>query len=68
MTNESPAAVLVSQNGEIVLVGAEGNKYTISVRDDEQMAMLYKILLELKKLNWHLSLMTDTSFSNEDLE
>lgn len=49
-------------------IKTEGNVIEATVSDDSTQQLLTQILKELKKMNLHLSTMTDTIIDNADLE
>jgi hypothetical protein len=62
------AGVIATQNlradGD---VSTEGGVEKMNVTDDNQVSLLNGILKELKKMNLHLSLMTDVDIKNTEV-
>jgi hypothetical protein len=62
------SVVLATQNlradGDVVTVGGVEK---MSVTDGDQRTLLNGILKELKILNFHMSLLTDTTITREDI-
>ena len=46
----------------------EGGKRSILSKDDEERDILYSLLKELKVMNLHLSILTDTQITKQDTE
>ena len=46
----------------------EGGQKETRTSDDNVQELLTKILKELKKMNLHLSMMTDTNIGNQEVE
>ena len=46
----------------------DGNIKSLRVNDNDSQVLLNQILMELKKLNIHLSIMNDKYIKNEDVE
>lgn len=52
----SPASVVVDEDGNVVLVQSEGgNRYLLSIRDEEQFQTMQNILKELRIMNIYLA-------------
>jgi hypothetical protein len=65
--NGNLIAVSVDENGNITPIVEDGNVFHVSVRDDNSMQILEDILLELKKLNMHMSLLTDVIITDQEI-
>lgn len=48
--------------------GTAGNKTEVSVSDGETQQLLTDTVKELKKMNLHLSIMTDMDIQNSEIE
>jgi len=70
--------MIIYANGKVLATDTEGNTQTIGVvgakqnelktSDHEQENLLAKILKELKKNNIYMSLLTDETIKNNDVE
>ena len=59
-------ANLVDGSGDEV--GTSNNRFEVESRDTDTYTIFNNILLEMKKMNLHLSLITDTLIINADVE
>jgi glucokinase len=66
LADDSPAAILVNIDGEIVKIGTEGGVVSVTVRDEDQLELLQKMLDVLQKIERHMSVMTEMSNGEED--
>jgi hypothetical protein len=46
----------------------EGGTPEVTVGDEDVRGLLVKILKELKKMNFHLTILTDTNIKNTEIE
>jgi hypothetical protein len=70
--------MIIYANGKVIATDIEGNTQSIGVvgveidelkvSDHEQENLLSKILKELKKINLHMSLLSDEDIKNYDVE
>ena len=51
-------------DGEVL----EGNQYKLNIQDDNSEQLLSDILKELKKMNLHMSMMTDIIIKDTEIE
>jgi hypothetical protein len=72
MHDESPAAVIVGgegpAKGKLVLITSEGEQYAVSIKDDEQIALLREIKTILLRVEAHLISVTDERIEPSDVE
>lgn len=64
----SRTAMAQDADGNITNLVTKKNLNALSVSDEEQYDILYNILQEIKKTNFHLYLMTDTYITDGDIE
>jgi len=64
----NPAAILFDKLKNALTVGSEGGLYSLFVRDEEVLSLLYAIHREQKKTNLHLSMITDIIINDEDID
>jgi hypothetical protein len=70
--------MIIYANGKVLATDTEGNTQPVGVvgaeqdevkvSDHEQENLLSKILIELKKNNFYMSLLTDVNIKNSDVE
>jgi hypothetical protein len=66
---KSPAAILFDKLKNALTVSSEGGGvFSLFVRDEEVLSLLYAIHKEQKKTNMYLSQITDTIIEDEDLD
>jgi hypothetical protein len=58
----------VDVSGNVVNVPVEGNLMLLAVRDPEQFDVLRKVLHEMKKTNFYLSLLLDIDVRSTETE
>jgi len=63
-----PHIELFDASGNPVTIYTDGGRFTISVRDEEQLDYLHKIHIQLKKMNHYLSHMVDEDLDDNDVE
>lgn len=67
MAGDSPAAVIVDEEGNQVAVLNRGDSYILRMSDPAQLEVMQQILIELKRLNQFMEAMTDEKFSPDDV-
>jgi hypothetical protein len=65
---KNPAAILFDKLKNAITVSSEGGLFSIFVRDEELLSLLYAIHKEQKKTNMYLSQITDTIIEDEDID
>lgn len=55
-------------DGEGDRVGTESNRFEVESRNEETYTIFSNILREMKKINIHLSIISDNYISNSDVE
>lgn len=65
--NQVPIEI-VNEDGDKVIVNSDGNLYAVSIRDEEQLSLLYKVYKEMKKMNFYLSQLVDQELEDQDME
>lgn len=57
--------MIVFQQSPVV---TDGGRTMVDVSDDDQEDILYKILVELKKANFHLTVLSDNDLDGSEVE
>jgi hypothetical protein len=71
-----PGTVIVNQvpmdlydaDGNPVLIAEEGNMFMLVSRDPEQLEVLNKVHVELKKMNAYLSIIVGVDLESDDVD
>lgn len=71
-----PGTVIVNQvpmdlydaDGNPILVAEEGNMFMLVSRDPEQLEMLSRVHVELKKMNTYLSMIVGVDLESDDID